>query len=38
LAAGIVQNIGAAYALANAAEAQAELEAGKTMGCSVLIP
>jgi NADPH:quinone reductase len=38
LEAGIVQNIGAAYALANAAAAQEELEAGKTTGCSVLIP
>jgi NADPH2:quinone reductase len=38
LEAGIVQNIGARHALAEAATAQAELEAGKTIGCSVLVP
>jgi NADPH2:quinone reductase len=38
LEAGIAQNVGAAYALADAATAQADLEAGKTTGCSVLIP
>jgi NADPH:quinone reductase len=38
LAAGIAQDIGARYGLADAAAAQADLEAGKTTGCSVLIP
>jgi NADPH2:quinone reductase len=38
LQAGIVQDVGARYPLADAALAQTDLELGKTIGCSALIP
>jgi NADPH2:quinone reductase len=38
LQAGIVQDVGREYPLAQAALAQADLEAGRTTGCLVLVP
>jgi NADPH2:quinone reductase len=38
IAAGIVQDVGRSYPLAQAAAAQADLEAGRTTGCLVLAP